>query len=93
MSLVLGARSYEATRYPVVRDHAHAHNKKNTQKWACLKYVTVYTVQGMALCHDEARDLHVDEGGQPSPTNNPNSIQRDFDFAERPSQDFLPSLN
>ena len=83
MSLVLGARSYEATRYPVVRDHAHAHNKKNP----------VYTVQGMALCHDEARDLHVDEGGQPSPTNNPNSIQRDFDFAERPSQDFLPSLN
>ena len=39
----------------------------------------------MALC-PEARDLHVDEGG---PTNNPNSIQRDFDFVERPSQDFF----
>ena len=43
---------------------------------------------GMALCH-EARDLHVDEGGLLSPTNNPNSIQRDFDFVERPSQDFF----
>ena len=42
----------------------------------------------MALCH-EARDLHVDEGGQPSPTNNPSSIQRDFDFVKRPSQDFF----
>ena len=39
----------------------------------------------------EARDLHVAEGGQSSPTNNPNSIQRDFDFdfVERPSQDFF----
>ena len=42
----------------------------------------------MALCH-EARDLHVAEGGQPSPTNNPSSIQRDFDFVKRPSQDFF----
>ena len=37
----------------------------------------------------EACDLYVAEGGQSSPTNNPNSIQRDFDFVERPSQDFF----